>query len=47
MCLRVDGLAVAAAIDQHVKPLLIGEECDRIEDIWQTSYVAGREPARP
>ena len=33
-------LAVAAAIDQHVKPLLIGKECDRIEDVWQTSYVA-------
>ena len=33
-------LAVAAAIDQHVKPLVIGKECDRIEDIWQTSYVA-------
>ena len=33
-------LAVAAAIDQHVKPLLIGKDCDRIEDIWQTSYVA-------
>src|SRR3954454_15417222 len=33
-------LAVAAAVDQHVKPLLIGKECDRIEDIWQTSYVA-------
>jgi mannonate dehydratase len=33
-------MAVAAAIDQHVKPLLIGKECDRIEDIWQTSYVA-------
>ena len=33
-------LAVAAAIDQHVRPLLIGKECDRIEDIWQTSYVA-------
>jgi hypothetical protein len=33
-------LAVAAAIDQHVKPLLIGKPCDRIEDIWQTSYVA-------
>ena len=33
-------LAVAAAIDQHVKPLLIGKQCDRIEDIWQTSYVA-------
>lgn len=32
--------AVAAAIDEHVKPLLIGKECDRIEDIWQTSYVA-------
>src|SRR5262249_35440961 len=22
------------------RPLLIGKECDRIEDIWQTSYVA-------
>jgi mannonate dehydratase len=33
-------LAVAAAIDQHVKPLLVGKECDRIEDLWQTSYVA-------
>jgi mannonate dehydratase len=33
-------LAVAATIDQHVKPTLIGKECDRIEDIWQTSYVA-------
>ena len=33
-------LAVAAAIDQHVKPILIGKDCDRIEDIWQTSYVA-------
>jgi len=33
-------LAVAAAIDQHVKPLLIGKDCDRIEDVWQTSYVA-------
>lgn len=33
-------LAVAAAVDQHVKPLLIGKDCDRIEDIWQTSYVA-------
>ncbi|MFO0953752.1 MAG: enolase C-terminal domain-like protein [Isosphaeraceae bacterium] len=33
-------LAVAAAIDQHAKPLLIGKECDRIEDVWQTCYVA-------
>ena len=33
-------LAVAAAIDQHLKPTLIGKDCDRIEDIWQTSYVA-------
>jgi mannonate dehydratase len=33
-------LAVAAAIDQHVKPTLIGKSCDAIEDIWQTSYVA-------
>jgi mannonate dehydratase len=33
-------LAVAAAVDQHVKPTLIGKSCDAIEDIWQTSYVA-------
>src|SRR4051794_20157045 len=33
-------LAVAAAIEQHVKPTLIGKSCDAIEDIWQTSYVA-------
>jgi mannonate dehydratase len=33
-------MAVAAAIDQHLKPTLIGKDCDRIEDIWQTSYVA-------
>src|SRR5262249_41317164 len=33
-------LAVAAAIDQHLKPTLIGKDCNRIEDIWQTSYVA-------
>jgi mannonate dehydratase len=32
--------AVAAAIDEHVKPTLIGKSCDAIEDIWQTSYVA-------
>jgi mannonate dehydratase len=32
--------AVAAAIDQHVKPTLIGKSCDAIEEIWQTSYVA-------
>src|SRR5262245_26170860 len=32
--------AVAAAIEQHVKPTLIGKDCDRIEDLWQTSYVA-------
>jgi mannonate dehydratase len=33
-------LAVAAAIDQHVTPLLVGKECDWVEDIWQTWYVA-------
>ena len=33
-------LAVAAAIDQYVKPRLVGTECDRIEDHWQTAYVA-------
>ncbi len=28
-------LAVAAALEQHVAPLLVGLDADRIEDIWQ------------
>jgi mannonate dehydratase len=28
-------LAVAAALEQHIAPLLIGRDPDRIEDIWQ------------
>jgi mannonate dehydratase len=32
--------AVAAAIDVHLKPFLIGKNCDDIEDIWQSAYVA-------
>ena len=31
--------AVAAAIDQHLKPFVIGKEVHRIEDIFQTSMV--------
>lgn len=33
-------LAVAAAIDNYLKPALIGRSVDDIEDIWQSSYVA-------
>ncbi len=33
-------LAVAAAIDNYLKPFVIGRECDQIEDIWQSAYVS-------
>ncbi len=33
-------LAVAAAVDQYLKPFLIGKNCDDIEDIWQSAYVS-------
>jgi mannonate dehydratase len=33
-------LAVAAAVDQYLKPWLIGKNCDEIEDIWQSAYVS-------
>ncbi len=32
--------AVAAAIEKHVGPYIQGRNCDEIEDIWQTVYVA-------
>src|SRR4051794_26252151 len=32
--------AVAAAIEKHVGPFIIGRNCDEIEDIWQSTYVA-------
>ena len=32
-------LAVATAIDQYLKPYLIGKDVANIEDIWQTSFV--------
>jgi mannonate dehydratase len=31
-------LAVAEALEQHIKPLLIGRDADRIEDTWQYLY---------
>jgi mannonate dehydratase len=31
---------VATAIDQYLKPFLIGRSVDEIEDIWQSSYVS-------
>lgn len=33
-------LAVATAVDQYLKPFLIGKDPLRIEDIWQTSMVS-------
>jgi mannonate dehydratase len=33
--------AVAAAIEKHLKPFLIGRDVDRIEEIWQMSMVHG------
>src|SRR5262249_34312129 len=32
--------AVAAYIEQYLKPFVIGKNCDDIEDIWQSAYVA-------
>lgn len=32
-------LAVATAIDEYLKPYLIGKDVANIEDIWQTSFV--------
>ena len=31
--------AVAAYLEQHLKPFVIGKNCDEIEDIWQSTYV--------
>jgi mannonate dehydratase len=33
--------AVAAAIEQHLKPFVVGHEVDRIEELWQMSMVHG------
>ena len=33
--------AVAAAIEQHLKPFLLGRDVTRIEEIWQMSMVHG------
>ena len=33
-------LAVAAAVDQYLKPFLVGRSVDDIEDIWQSAYVS-------
>src|SRR5215217_4385791 len=30
-------LAVAAALEKHLKPWLIGKDPDRIEDLWQSA----------
>lgn len=33
-------LAVATAIEQYLKPFVVGRNCDEIEDIWQSAYVS-------
>jgi mannonate dehydratase len=33
--------AVAAAIERHLKPFLVGRDVDRIEELWQMSMVHG------
>ncbi len=33
-------LAVVTAIEQYLRPFLLGRDPDRIEDIWQASYVS-------
>ena len=33
-------LAVAVAVDEYLKPLLVGKDPDRIEDIFQSSFVS-------
>ncbi len=32
--------AVAAAIEKHIGPYILGRNCDEIEDIWQSVYLA-------
>src|SRR5262249_8962724 len=32
--------AVQTAVDQYLKPFLVGRDADQIEDIWQSSYVS-------
>jgi len=33
-------LAVVAAVEEYLKPFLIGRDPDEIEDVWQSSYVS-------
>lgn len=33
-------LTVATAIDEYLKPFVIGKDPDQIEDLWQTSFVS-------
>jgi len=34
-------LAVATAIDQYLRPFVLGRDVDRIEDIWQACHLSG------
>jgi mannonate dehydratase len=33
-------LVVRTALEQYLKPFLVGRNVDEIEDIWQSSYVS-------
>jgi len=33
-------LAVASAVNDYLKPFLVGRSCEDIEDIWQSAYVS-------
>src|ERR1051326_8718709 len=33
-------LAVAAAVDEYLRPFLLGHDVDRIEDAWQAAFVS-------
>ncbi len=33
-------LAVASAVNDYLRPFVIGKNCDEIEDIWQSAYVS-------
>lgn len=33
-------LTVAAAVDEYLRPFLIGQDVDNIEDIWQSAFVS-------